>query len=97
MTAIATTQRPARLLRPARKNNPNRTRVRLEPESRAQLIERLNNPQMSLHEVATVLYVTRATVRRYAESGRLPCIWTPGGQRRFLWRDVLAFIKAQPK
>jgi excisionase family DNA binding protein len=68
-------------------------RVRLKPESRDQLLERLRNPQLSLHEASILLRVSRATVRRYADSSRLPCQRTPGGQRRFFLRDIEMFYR----
>lgn len=68
-------------------------RVRLKPESREQLLERLRNPQLSLHEASILLRVSRATVRRYADAGRLPCERTPGGQRRFFLRDIEMFYR----
>ena len=68
-------------------------RVRLKPETPEQLIERLRNPQLSLHEASILLRVSRATVRRYADSGRLGCQRTPGGQRRFYLRDIENFYR----
>ena len=68
-------------------------RVRLKPESRDQLLERLRNPQLSLHEASILLRVSRATVRRYADAGRLGCLRTPGGQRRFYLRDIEQFYR----
>ena len=68
-------------------------RVRLKPETPEQLIERLRNPQLSLHEASILLRVSRATVRRYADSGRLNCQRTPGGQRRFFLRDIENFYR----
>ena len=74
------------------KNAPKK-RVRLKPETPEQLIERLRNPQLSLHEASILLRVSRATVRRYADSGRLNCQRTPGGQRRFFLRDIENFYR----
>ena len=68
-------------------------RVRLKPETREQLLERLRNPQLSLHEASILLRVSRATVRRYCDAGRLPCGRTPGGQRRFSLRDIETFYR----
>ena len=68
-------------------------RVRLKPESPEQLLERLRNPQLSLHEASILLRVSRATVRRYADSGRIGCQRTPGGQRRFFLRDIENFYR----
>lgn len=68
-------------------------RVRLKPETPEQLLERLRNPQLSLHEASILLRVSRATVRRYADAGRLGCQRTPGGQRRFFLRDIENFYR----
>ena len=68
-------------------------RVRLKPETREQLLERLRNPELSLHEASILLRVSRATVRRYADAGRLNCQRTPGGQRRFFLRDIEMFYR----
>jgi len=38
-----------------------------------------------------MLAVSPVTVRRWADAGRLPCHRTPGGQRRFLTDDLVAF------
>ena len=67
-----------------------RQRQRLRPETRAQMLERLTNPIISLHEASVLLGVCAATVRRYTASGALPDVRTKGGQRRFRLRDVLA-------
>lgn len=34
-------------------------------------------------EVARAFHVQPSTVRRWAQSGKLPCVRTPGGQRRY--------------
>lgn len=65
-------------------------RVRLKPETREQLIERLQNPQLSLHEAAILLGKSRASVRRYSDNGRLKNVRTQGGQRRFYLQDVVS-------
>ena len=39
-------------------------------------------------EVAAVLHVSAKTVNRWANEGRLPCIMTLGGHRRFARPDV---------
>ncbi len=74
-------------------NDDAKKRVRLKPETREQLLERLRNPPLSLHETSILLRVSRATVRRYADAGRLPCLRTPGGQRRFALRDIETFYR----
>lgn len=45
---------------------------------------------------ADLLGVTRPVVVAYAKSGRLPCLVTPGGHRRFRRSDVLALAEGQP-
>ena len=66
-----------------------RTRLRQPNESRAQMLERLSNPLISLHEASVLLQVCAATVRRLSNEGDLPHKRTEGGQRRFHLRDVL--------
>lgn len=66
-----------------------RTRLRQPDESRAQMLERLSNPLISLHEASVLLQVCAATVRRLSNEGELPHKRTEGGQRRFHLRDVL--------
>lgn len=73
----------------------NRQRIRHRPETRAQLLERLTNPLISLHEASVLLRVCSATVRHYSDSGALPHVRTVGGQRRFYLRDVLALLRQQ--
>src|SRR5687767_8604714 len=68
-------------------------RQRHRRETRAQLLERLLNPQVSLHEASMLLRVCPATVRNYADSGLLPHVRTTGRQRRFYLRDVLALLR----
>ena len=95
-TEVATTTRSdsnSRSKNSTAKNAGVKKRVRLRPETREQLLERLRNPQLSLHEASILLRVSRATVRRYADSGRLPCLRTPGGQRRFTLRDIENFYR----
>lgn len=72
---------------------PKKTRQRLRRETRSELLERLRNPQISLHEAAVLLLVCRATVRRYADCGKLPHVRTPGGQRRFYLKDIETFSR----
>ena len=68
-------------------------RRRIKPETRAQMLERLTNPQISLHEASVILRKCPATVRNYCDAGWLPHERTEGNQRRFYLRDVLAFLR----
>lgn len=88
---VAALSSPARRV-PARAAKPRRQRQRLTQETRAQVLERLINPIISLHEASILLEVCPATVRRYSDSGLLPHVRTPGRQRRYRFRDVLALI-----
>lgn len=45
-------------------------------------------------DVASIFNVSTVTVAAWADSGKLPCFKTPGGQRRFLRSDVEAFLAA---
>jgi excisionase family DNA binding protein len=49
---------------------------------------------LSLNEAAGLLNVHQATLRRWADNGDVPHMVTPGGHRRFLREDVLAFAEA---
>lgn len=42
--------------------------------------------------VAERLGVSRQTVRKWAEQGKIPSFLTPGGQRRYWDSDVQSFI-----
>lgn len=46
-------------------------------------------------QVADRFGVTTTTVATWADSGKLRCFRTPGGQRRFRLEDVEQFIAAQ--
>jgi excisionase family DNA binding protein len=41
-------------------------------------------------EAAQVLHVSAKTVTRWANEGRIPCVITLGGHRRFLRSDIEA-------
>ena len=45
-------------------------------------------------QAAELLGVTPSTVKRWAAEGRLPCLLTPGGHRRFRSGDIARFLKA---
>jgi len=65
-------------------------------ESREEIIRRLLDPELTLHDAAAVLNVSKATVRRYTDQGKLRCFRTAGGQRRFRLSDVLALLERAP-
>ncbi len=64
-------------------------------ETREEIIRRLLDPELTLYEAAAVLDLSRATVRRYTDQGRLECLRTGGGQRRFRLSVLLAFLDRQ--
>lgn len=45
------------------------------------------------NEVADLLMVSPVTVRQWAQKGLLKALNTPGGHRRFTWREVESFAK----
>jgi excisionase family DNA binding protein len=47
---------------------------------------------LSTRQVATLLGVGEATVKRWADAGEIDCFRTPGGHRKFRLRDVTAFV-----
>jgi len=62
-------------------------------ETREEIIRRLLDPELTLHEAAAVLNLSKATLRRYTDQGKLPCRRTAGGQRRFRLSDILALLE----
>ena len=49
---------------------------------------------LSTDELAQLAGVSAATVRRYARSGDLPAVSSPGGHRKFDQREALAALDA---
>src|SRR6266446_4459501 len=47
---------------------------------------------LSTRQVAMLLGVGEATVKRWADAGEIDCFRTPGGHRKFRLRDVTAFV-----
>src|SRR5471032_1967973 len=47
---------------------------------------------LSTRQVATLLGVGEATVKRWADAGEIGCFRTPGGHRKFRLRDVTTFV-----
>ncbi len=60
------------------------------PKRKTQMEERRI---LGTHEVARMFSVDAGTVMRWADAGRLPSFRTPGGHRRMLRDDVLAFAR----
>lgn len=72
-----------------------KTRRRIKPETRAEMLERLTNPRITLHEASVILRKCPATIRNYCDAGYLPHERTTGGQRRFYLREVMAFMRSR--
>ena len=51
-------------------------------------------PWLKLGEAADYLGVHFTTLRRWADDGKVPCIRTPGGRRRFKKAELDAFVKS---
>lgn len=62
-------------------------------ETREEIVRRVLDPELTLHEAAAVLNLSKATLRRYTDQGKLPCRRTAGGQRRFTLSAVLALLE----
>ena len=78
------------------KEAPPRRRKRSSfSESRDGLLRRLIDPELRLREVALLLSVCPATVRRYANRGVLTAHRTAGNQRRFRLSEVVDFVHAR--
>lgn len=50
---------------------------------------------MSTGDVAEVLGVSEATVKRWSDAGTLSCIRTPGGHRKFRLRDIAMHLASR--
>jgi excisionase family DNA binding protein len=50
------------------------------------------NEVFSTRELARLCGVNESTIKRWADSGKLTCVKTPGGHRKFRLREVLAFL-----
>src|SRR5713226_6145691 len=48
---------------------------------------------LSTRQVAQLLGVGEATVKRWADAGEIECFRTPGGHRKFRLRDVTGFVQ----
>lgn len=46
-------------------------------------------------EVAAMLRVDSKTVTRWARAGKLPCVLTPGGTRRYRRADIDAILRGE--
>lgn len=77
-------------MRPAPPHSPGRPRLE---RSRQQVLHRLLDPEVTLHEAALLLNISKSTLRRYTDSDRLPSFRSPGGQRRFHLSELLAFVE----
>lgn len=53
------------------------------------------DPLLTPGEVARIFRVDPKTISRWALHGKLPCVRTPGGTRRFRTSDVMA-LYSQP-
>ncbi len=53
----------------------------------------MNTDVLSTRQVATLLGVGEATVKRWADAGEIDCFRTPGGHRKFRLRDVTGFVR----
>lgn len=54
----------------------------------------MNKVTLSTKEVSMLLNVTETTVKRWAESGRIPCSKTLGGHRKFKLNDIIIFAES---
>lgn len=87
-------RRPLPIVPSSDTNAPRRPGRRPLTETREEIILRLLDPEMTLHEAAALLNLSKATVRRYTTIGKLHCSRTAGGQRRFRLSDLLTFLEA---
>jgi MerR family transcriptional regulator, light-induced transcriptional regulator len=48
---------------------------------------------LSTQELSQLMNVTETTIKRWADSGKIMCMKTPGGHRKFLMKDVVEFAE----
>lgn len=53
-------------------------------------------PLYTQREVATLWGVSTKTVTRWADAGRIPCIKTPTGRRRYPRDEIDAMLDTEP-
>jgi excisionase family DNA binding protein len=53
----------------------------------------LSDPLFTPAEVARMFRVDPKTVTRWSRAGKLPCVWTIGGHRRFRRSDIEAVMR----
>ncbi len=61
-------------------------------ETREEIVRRVLDPELTVHEAAALLNMSKATLRRYTDRGKLPCTRTAGGQRRFRLSEILVLL-----
>lgn len=59
------------------------------------MVEAHQSEWLSLSEACELLEAHRSTVRRWADEGKIPCVRTPGGHRRFPRRELVQYLEAQ--
>ncbi|HWE22373.1 MAG TPA: helix-turn-helix domain-containing protein, partial [Myxococcales bacterium] len=62
-------------------------------ESRHGSEQVLKTDLLSTRQVAALLGVGEASVKRWADAGEIDCFRTPGGHRKFRLRDVTTFVQ----
>lgn len=50
---------------------------------------------LSTRDVAQLMHVTETTIKRWSAEGKLPCVKTPGGHRKYRMKDILQFSDDQ--
>src|SRR3982751_4037348 len=55
----------------------------------------MNTDVLSTRQVAQLLGVGEATIKRWADAGEIECFRTPGGHRKFRLRDVTGFVEGR--
>jgi excisionase family DNA binding protein len=61
----------------------------------ANTLSRSSEPSLSTREVARLIRVSEATVKRWADDGVIACVKSPGGHRRYRQKDVQDFLSVR--
>ena len=52
---------------------------------------------ISSEEASSIIGVNVSTIKRWADRGKLDCVITAGGHRKFLMRHLASFLKENSK
>lgn len=52
------------------------------------------NPLLASAPAAALLGITPGHLRKLASRGQVPCVYTPGGHRRYRYQEIMGYLLA---